>query len=105
MAVIDIEVTMDTICPYSYLGKKSLEKAISDYAKTHPEDEFEIVYKPFYLLPDVKRSCRFPSLSVPRLAMPAVCASPLATPSTSPGLARPTSRRLPSPNSQTQTQY
>jgi DSBA-like thioredoxin domain len=58
MAVIDIEVTIDTVCPYCYLGKKNLEKAMAEYSSEHPEDEFEVVYKPYYLNPGRRRSGR-----------------------------------------------
>ncbi|TPX10238.1 uncharacterized protein E0L32_001435 [Thyridium curvatum] len=47
---IGIEVYVDTVCPWCYIGKKSLDEAVRSYkAQNNPDVEFDIVYKPFYL--------------------------------------------------------
>ncbi|EFR02967.1 hypothetical protein MGYG_05966 [Nannizzia gypsea CBS 118893] len=52
MAVITIHIVSDVICPWCYIGYRSLERAISLYQKTYPggsKDEFEIVWKPYFI--------------------------------------------------------
>jgi len=56
MAVIGVEVTVDIICPYCYLGKKNLEKAMETHRAAHPDDEFEVTWKPFYLHNTLRKS-------------------------------------------------
>lgn len=56
MVAINIETTLDTVCPFCYLGKRNLEKAIETYRAAHPEDEFEVSYKPFYLNPTARKT-------------------------------------------------
>ena len=54
MAVFQITVWTDTICPWCYIGHKSLDKAIQLYQKTYPggaQDQFVFTYKPYYLDP------------------------------------------------------
>jgi hypothetical protein len=60
-----IEVYSDTLCPWSYIGKKNLDLAITDYKKSHPKAEFEVVFLPFYLYPDARVSGRS---SIPQTA-------------------------------------
>ncbi len=43
--MINIKVISDTICPWCYIGKKELEKAINKLNNI----EFSISYKPFNL--------------------------------------------------------
>lgn len=53
MTKFDIEITSDTVCPWCYVGKQKLEKAIRTYNESHPEsdDTFATTWKPFYLNP------------------------------------------------------
>ncbi|KAL8375896.1 hypothetical protein RB595_007155 [Gaeumannomyces hyphopodioides] len=54
MANISIKVISDNVCPFCYLGKKRLEKAIELYKKTAPggaDDRFTVTWHPFYLDP------------------------------------------------------
>ncbi|KAB5542711.1 thioredoxin-like protein [Coniochaeta sp. 2T2.1] len=54
MANIKIDVISDPICPWCYMGKTRLEKAISTYKSTVPQgenDTFTITWHPFYLDP------------------------------------------------------
>jgi len=54
MTKFDIEVVSDTVCPWCYVGKQKLDKAIKVFKERNPDanDEFNITWKPFYLNPD-----------------------------------------------------
>jgi predicted DsbA family dithiol-disulfide isomerase len=47
---IKIDVISDVVCPWCYIGKRRLEKAITE---VHDEYEFDIQYHPFELNPNV----------------------------------------------------
>ncbi|KAF1962327.1 thioredoxin-like protein [Byssothecium circinans] len=50
-----ITFTLDTICPWTYLGFLRLQKALSQYRSTHPEDPkvvFTLKFAPYQLHPD-----------------------------------------------------
>ncbi|KAK2839257.1 hypothetical protein FQN49_006319 [Arthroderma sp. PD_2] len=52
MAVIHISIVSDPICPWCYIGYRSLQQAISLYQKTYPggsKDEFDINWKPWFI--------------------------------------------------------
>jgi len=53
MTQFNIEVVSDTVCPWCYVGKQKLEKAISAYKIQHPDsnDTFSTTWMPFYLNP------------------------------------------------------
>ncbi|KAH8813396.1 DSBA-like thioredoxin domain-containing protein [Flagelloscypha sp. PMI_526] len=51
MTHFKIDLVSDTVCPWCYVGKKRLEKAIIQHKKTHPSDTFSITFFPFYLDP------------------------------------------------------
>ncbi|KAK2607970.1 hypothetical protein N8I77_006609 [Diaporthe amygdali] len=54
MTAFKIDIVSDPICPFCYLGRKRLDRAIDVYKKTIPggsEDAFNITWKPFYLDP------------------------------------------------------
>lgn len=51
MTRFTIEVYSDTCCPWCYMGKKYLDRAIEDYKALHPDAVFELVWRPFYLNP------------------------------------------------------
>ncbi|KAK8058236.1 hypothetical protein PG994_008684 [Apiospora phragmitis] len=55
MTIITIDITSDPVCPWCYMGKIRLDRAISLYQKVYPggrHDTFSIVWHPFYLEPD-----------------------------------------------------
>ncbi|KAK1463446.1 DSBA-like thioredoxin domain-containing protein [Colletotrichum melonis] len=54
MTVIKIEAVTDLLCPWCYVGKRNLDRAISQYRAADPTAEFEVVWKPFYLSPALK---------------------------------------------------
>ncbi|GAB1316983.1 DSBA-like thioredoxin domain-containing protein [Madurella fahalii] len=52
MVNFTIKVVSDNVCPWCYIGKRKLERAIELYKKTYPggrEDTFTISWSPFYL--------------------------------------------------------
>lgn len=53
---ITIQTFSDTVCPWSYIGKKNLDNAIDMYKQAHPEVDFEVTWNPFYLNPEAKVS-------------------------------------------------
>lgn len=54
MTNINIKIVSDTVCPWCYVGKKRLDKAIELYKKAYPggsDDTFTVSWHPFYLDP------------------------------------------------------
>ncbi|KAI9805761.1 MAG: hypothetical protein M1833_005254 [Piccolia ochrophora] len=53
MTHFDIQVVSDTVCPWCYVGKTRLDKAIATYRSAHPSsaDTFSTSWHPFYLNP------------------------------------------------------
>ncbi|KAL4744875.1 hypothetical protein BDW72DRAFT_199175 [Aspergillus terricola var. indicus] len=52
MAVVSIEIISDVICPWCFIGYRTLQRAIALYKKTYPggsEDEFVIKWKPYFI--------------------------------------------------------
>ena len=45
--MIELDIFSDTVCPWCYIGKKRLEKAIND----HKNQEFKQTWRPFQLNP------------------------------------------------------
>ncbi|KAK8035444.1 hypothetical protein PG993_010439 [Apiospora rasikravindrae] len=55
MTNFTIDITSDPVCPWCYMGKIRLDRAISLYQKVYPggrHDTFSIVWHAFYLEPD-----------------------------------------------------
>ncbi|KAL1884132.1 hypothetical protein VTK73DRAFT_6801 [Phialemonium thermophilum] len=58
MAKFDVRVVSDVICPWCYLGKRRLERAIDVYKKVVPggaNDSFHVTWHPFYLDPTLPK--------------------------------------------------
>jgi predicted DsbA family dithiol-disulfide isomerase len=57
MTQFNIEVVSDTVCPWCYVGKKKLDKAIEEYKLKHPEskDTFTTTWKPYFLNPSAPK--------------------------------------------------
>ncbi|KAK0644819.1 hypothetical protein DIS24_g8503 [Lasiodiplodia hormozganensis] len=51
MTHFNIDIVSDTVCPWCYVGKKRLERAIAQHKETHPSDTFSTTWYPFYLDP------------------------------------------------------
>ncbi|KAK4653717.1 hypothetical protein QC762_0086490 [Podospora pseudocomata] len=59
MTAFDIKIVSDAICPWCYLGKKRLERAINLYKASVPNassDTFKIHWHPFYLDPSLPKT-------------------------------------------------
>ncbi|ERT02683.1 hypothetical protein HMPREF1624_00984 [Sporothrix schenckii ATCC 58251] len=59
MSTINVKIISDVVCPFCYLGKKRLEKAIDVYKKTVPggaDDRFDVSWQPFYLDPNAPKT-------------------------------------------------
>ncbi|KAH6644145.1 thioredoxin-like protein [Boeremia exigua] len=58
MTNFNINIVSDTVCPWCYVGKQRLDKAIAAYKQKHPEsgDTFSTTWHPFYLNPDAGKS-------------------------------------------------
>ncbi|KAI9900630.1 hypothetical protein N3K66_004892 [Trichothecium roseum] len=55
--LVRIEVHVDTLCPWCYIQKKSLDAAVARYQAKYPAMEFELLYRPFYLYPFLHTTC------------------------------------------------
>ena len=58
---INIDVYLDTICPWCYLGKKALNQAIAIYTAQHPDTTFNLIWKPYMLYPNAAISGKYTS--------------------------------------------
>lgn len=56
MVKIQIEVFSDTLCPWCYIGKKHLDYAIDMFRQQHPNAVFDVVWRPFYLYPNLEKT-------------------------------------------------
>ncbi|KAI6365678.1 hypothetical protein MCOR25_005286 [Pyricularia grisea] len=59
MVNFTIKVVSDTVCPFCFVGKRRLEKAIDVYKKTVPggaDDTFTVTWHPFYLDPTLPKT-------------------------------------------------
>lgn len=50
---ISVEVISDLICPWCFLGKRRLEKAISKIQAVRPDIEFAVHWRPYMLNPEL----------------------------------------------------
>ncbi|KAK3669891.1 hypothetical protein LTR78_010202 [Recurvomyces mirabilis] len=56
MTQYKIDIVSDTVCPWCYVGKNRLDKAIDAHKQTNPNDTFTTTWYPFYLNPDAPKS-------------------------------------------------
>lgn len=56
MAKFTVDVYGDTVCPWCYIGKKSLDAAIARHKTVYPDDEFQLKWRPYLLYPNAKIS-------------------------------------------------
>ncbi|KAL8865691.1 MAG: hypothetical protein Q9174_006753 [Haloplaca sp. 1 TL-2023] len=57
MTNFNISIISDTVCPWCYVGKNKLDRAISTYkSKSSDDDTFSITWLPFYLNPDAPKT-------------------------------------------------
>ncbi|KAI4106289.1 MAG: hypothetical protein L6R37_002271 [Teloschistes peruensis] len=57
MTNFNISIVSDTVCPWCYVGKNKLDRAIALYKSTHPgtTDTFSTTWYPFYLNPSAPK--------------------------------------------------
>jgi predicted DsbA family dithiol-disulfide isomerase len=53
---IKVDIVSDTVCPWCFVGKRRLEKAIATHKKSNRETTFNVSWHPFYLDPTVKQT-------------------------------------------------
>lgn len=58
--IIAIQTFADTLCPWSYVGKVSMDRAMATFQAQHPDVEFVLSWNPFYLFPEAKVSGESP---------------------------------------------
>jgi len=56
MTKFKVDIYADTVCPWCYINKKSIDAAIEKHQARHPEDEFDLVWRPYLLYPNAKVS-------------------------------------------------
>lgn len=61
----EIDVYSDPICPWCYLGKEALDRAMDTYTAQHPEAAFKLNWKPYLLWPNAGVSGRCTQLATP----------------------------------------
>lgn len=54
--LVPIEVFSDTLCPWCWVEKRSIEAAMRRYQAKHPDVDFELVWRSFCLNPLLKTS-------------------------------------------------
>ncbi|KAK0617363.1 DSBA-like thioredoxin domain-containing protein [Immersiella caudata] len=59
MTKYKVDVYADTICPWCYINKRSIDAAIERHQARYPEDEFDVVWRPYMLYPNAKISGKF----------------------------------------------
>ncbi|CAO3588700.1 unnamed protein product [Absidia cylindrospora] len=52
--MISIHITSDSVCPWCFVGKRRLEKAMTTFQDKHPHIEFDIEWHPYQLNPTMK---------------------------------------------------
>lgn len=82
----EIDVYSDTICPWCYISKKALDKAIATYTAEHPGVDFKLTWKPYMLWPNARVS-GMSAPSITYLTGDDLCGpqAQIATPSRTPG--------------------
>lgn len=48
----EIDVYSDPICPWCYIGKEALDRAMASYMVEHPDTDFKLTWKPYMLWPN-----------------------------------------------------
>ncbi|KAL8673605.1 MAG: hypothetical protein Q9168_001960 [Polycauliona sp. 1 TL-2023] len=58
MTNFNISVVSDTVCPWCYVGKQKLDRAIALHKSANPDsvDTFSVTWYPFYLNPDAPKT-------------------------------------------------
>ena len=49
---LQIDVVSDVVCPWCFIGKRHLDKALTEWRVEHPDGEVTLNWHPFFLNPD-----------------------------------------------------
>lgn len=49
--ILNIDVVSDFVCPWCFLGKVRMDKAVAEFARKHPDTEIRVNWLPFFLNP------------------------------------------------------
>ena len=52
MSTLTIDVVSDVVCPWCFIGKRHLDKALAQWRAEHPDSEVTVNWHPFFLNPD-----------------------------------------------------
>lgn len=52
-ATLTVDIVSDVVCPWCYIGKRHVEKALADWQKANPDGSVSIRWHPFQLNPDL----------------------------------------------------
>jgi predicted DsbA family dithiol-disulfide isomerase len=52
MSALQIDVVSDVVCPWCFIGKRHLDKALAQWRAEHPDSEVTVNWHPFFLNPD-----------------------------------------------------
>jgi predicted DsbA family dithiol-disulfide isomerase len=52
MSTLQIDVVSDVVCPWCFIGKRHLDKALAQWRAEHPDSEVTVNWHPFFLNPD-----------------------------------------------------
>ena len=52
MKTLTIDVVSDVVCPWCFIGKRHLDKALTEWRAAHPDGEVTVNWHPFFLNPD-----------------------------------------------------
>ena len=52
MNTLTIDVVSDVVCPWCFIGKRHLDKALTEWRAEHPDSEVTVNWHPFFLNPD-----------------------------------------------------
>jgi len=50
--LLTIDVVSDVVCPWCFIGKRHLDKALAQWRAEHPDGEVTVTWRPFFLNPD-----------------------------------------------------
>ncbi len=53
LAAIVVDVVSDIVCPWCFIGKRKLERALADLARTEPAPDVNVRWHPFQLNPEL----------------------------------------------------
>ncbi len=52
MSALQIDVVSDVVCPWCFIGKRHLDKALAQWRAENPDSEVTVNWHPFFLNPD-----------------------------------------------------